>query len=50
MVFFDRDFFDERFVRYVAVVPDFDVTDFGETECRVAATRVFEFEAVIRNL
>ena len=47
---FDRDFLDGRFVRYVAVVANRDVTDFGEPECRTSATRVFEFEAVIRNL
>ena len=46
---FDCDLFDVRFVRDVAVIADFDVPDLGEPECRVSATRIFEFEARLRK-
>ena len=45
---FHRDFFDDCLVGDLAMVADLDISDFGELECRGAATRVLELEAGLR--
>lgn len=48
-LFIDYEFFDVYFTWKWSVEADPDVSDFGESRCRIAATRVSEFEVVVRH-